>query len=124
MTIESRFRTASIPELVERFNAIALAQFDAKWTLQIPRYTRLYKQMVEIRNELKSREGDQRRALIPLLQSDNVQVRLMAANTLLAIAPDLARKALESVRDFGLMPQAAEASSMLEAVDTGRFVPS
>jgi hypothetical protein len=117
-------RTASIVELVEQFNSIALAQFAANWTLKTQRYNELYKQMVQIRNELKSREGDQRRALMPLLQSENVQVRLMTANTLLAIAPDLAREALESVRDLGQMPQAAEASSMLRAIDEGTYIPS
>jgi hypothetical protein len=79
---------------------------------------------VQIRSELKAREGDQRRALIPLLQFNNVQVRLMAANTLLAIAPELARKALESVRDAGQMPQPAEATMMLRDVKGGSYVPS
>ncbi|MDZ4367241.1 MAG: DUF2019 domain-containing protein [Afipia sp.] len=115
---------ANVDELVERFNAIALEQFDANWKLQTARYNRLYEKMAEIRAELKSRNGDQRRALIPLLESGNIQVRLMAANTLLAIAPDRARKALESVRDYGQLPQAADASMMLDALENGSFIPS
>ena len=109
--------------MVERFEAVALEQFDANWKLQTARYNRLYKEMVEIRAELKSRNGDQRRALIPLMESNNMQVKLMTANTLLAVAPDRARKALESVRDYGQLPQAADASGMLEAIDNGSFVP-
>lgn len=114
---------ASTEKLVERFQSVALAQYDAAWTLQITRYNRFYKEMSEIRIELKSR-GGRRRALMPLLEASNVQVRLMAANTLLAILPDLARKALESARDYGQLPQAADASGMLEAIDNGSFVPS
>jgi hypothetical protein len=62
--------------------------------------------MVDIRNELKHRAGDQRRALLPLLEHPNMQVRMKAAHTLLAISPTLARKALESVRASEIFPQA------------------
>jgi hypothetical protein len=80
--------------------------------------------MMDIRNELRRREGDQRRALLPLLDHPNVQVRLKAAITMLAVAPELARAALESVRDSGILPQSADAEGMLEAVDDGSYVPS
>jgi hypothetical protein len=79
--------------------------------------------MVDIRNELKHREGDQRHELLPLLDHPNVQVRLKAAITMLAVAPGLARAALESVRDSGILPQSADAEEMLEAVDDGSYVP-
>ena len=111
-------------ELVNRFEAITSAQCEASWLLQTARYNRLYRQMVEIRRELQSRAGDQRRALIALLQSDNVQVRMMAANTVLAIFPEQAKRALESVSESGIMPQAADASSMLDALANGGYVPS
>jgi hypothetical protein len=88
------------------------------------KYNRLYATMVDIRNELKHREGDQRRALLPLLDHPNVQVRMMAADTLLAISPDLARKALESVRESKIYPQAMDAGMTLSALDNGTFVPS
>jgi hypothetical protein len=70
--------------------------------------------MTEVRDELKLRPGDQRRALMPLLDSKNVHVRLKTAITLLAIAPDSARKALTSVRD---------ASMLLRSLDEGSYVP-
>ena len=120
---QSRNKSASVENLVAQFEATALAQYRAIWTDQNAIYNRLYARMVDIRLELKARAGDQRRALVPLLLSDNVQVRLMAANTLLSIAPDLARKTLESVRDHGLLPQAADASMMLKALDDGSYVP-
>lgn len=115
---------ARTEDLVARFEAITLAQYEADWHFQTTRYNRLYKEMDEIRNELKSRDGDHRRALIPLLASTNVQVKLKTAITVLAIAPDLAREALRNVRDFGQLPQAADASMMLDALDNGSFVPT
>ena len=86
---------ASVQELVERFLAIGLAQYDALYVADTRKYNRLYAKMQDVRNELKRREGDQRRALLPLLDHPNLQVRMKAANTVLAISPDLARKALE-----------------------------
>ncbi|KIZ37221.1 MULTISPECIES: DUF2019 domain-containing protein [Rhodopseudomonas] len=122
MIVQPRNQTASTQELVERFERIALAQDEAIWKDRTARYNRLYEQMDEIRNELRSREGDQRRALIPLLQSENMQVRLKAAITVLSVSPEAARQALESVRDDGYFPQAADARGMLAALDDGTFV--
>ena len=124
MTGRTWNRHSSIAELVERFNAIALSQHEALWKYQTARYNRLFDQMLEIENELRSREGDQRRALLPLLDSRDVHVRLKAGIALLAVAPNPARKALASVRDYGLLPQAADASSMLRALEEGTYVPS
>ncbi|MEA2345751.1 MAG: hypothetical protein QOF63_3920 [Thermoanaerobaculia bacterium] len=111
-------------ELVERFVSIGLAQYDALYVADTKKFNRLYAMMADVRNELKSREGDQRRALLPLLDHSNLQVRMKAANTLLAISPILARKALESVRDSGIFPQAMDAGMTLSALDNGTFVPN
>jgi hypothetical protein len=117
-------QVASVQELVERFLSVSLAQYDALYVVDTKKYNRLYAMMVDIRHELKHREGDQRRALLPLLDHPNIQVRLKAAITLLAVAPDLARKALAGARDSGILPQCADASSILEAFDNGSYVPS
>lgn len=123
MTIGSTNR-ASVQELVDRFVSIGLAQYDALYVVDTGKFNRLYREMEEVRSELKQREGDQRRALLPLLEHPNLQVRMKAANSVLAISPQLARKALESVRDTGILPQSADAEGMLEAVQKGWFVPS
>jgi hypothetical protein len=114
----------SVQELVARFLSIGLAQYDAAYVVDTRKYNRLYAMMADIRKELKRREGDQRRALLPLLDHPNVQVRMMAADTLLAISPVLARKALESVREAKIYPQAMDAGMTLRALDNGTFVPS
>ena len=123
MTIGST-RQASVQELVERFVSIGLAQYEALYVVDVGRFNRLYREMEDVRNELKRREGDQRRALLALLEHPNLQVRMKAANSVLAISPQLARKALESVRDSGILPQSADAARMLDAVQNGSFVPS
>jgi hypothetical protein len=117
-------RITSVQELVERFVSIGLAQYDALYVADTNNYNRLYAMMVDVRNELKRREGDQRHALLPLLDHPNPQVRMKAANTLLAISPDLARKALESVRESKIYPQAMDAGMTLSALENGTFVPS
>ena len=115
---------ASVAVLVERFVSIGLAQYDALYVADTNKFNRLYREMEDVRNELKRREGDQRRALLPLLDHPNLQVRMKAANTLLAISPILARKALENVRESGIFPQAMDAGMTLSALDNGTFVPN
>jgi hypothetical protein len=117
-------RTLKVENLVKQFLSIALAQYDAIYFLNNEKYSRLYAQMQDIRDELKRMDGDQRRAILPLLDHSNVQVRLMAANTLLGIAPQSARRTLEGVRDSGIQPQCADASGMIRALDDGFFVPN
>jgi hypothetical protein len=48
----------------------------------------------------------------------------MAANTLLGIAPGLARRAFEEMRSSGIMRQCADAWSMIDALNDGSFIPS
>jgi hypothetical protein len=67
--------------------------------------------MKRVWTELKKMLGDQRSALLPLLSHANVQVRLMAAHSLLALYPDLARRALEAIRDSGIEPQNGSAAN-------------
>ena len=59
--------------------------------------------------ELKSRPGDGRTDLLPLLDHPEAQVRLNAANAVMPIAPDAARRVLVAISESGLMPQAGHA---------------
>ncbi|HEV7601624.1 MAG TPA: DUF2019 domain-containing protein [Bradyrhizobium sp.] len=124
MTTKSADHAASLQELVARFVSIGLAQYDALYVLDTKKYNRLFSKMENVLNELKQREGDQRRALLPLLDHPNVQVRMKAAHALLAISPVLARKAFESVRASEIFPQAMYAGMSLRALDNGTYVPS
>jgi hypothetical protein len=113
----------TVPDLVQCFLSTTHAQYEAELRSETGKYNRLYRHMREIEDELKNREGDQRRALLPFLNHANVQVRLMAAGSLLAIVPARAKKALETVRDSRIVPQSVSAGFLLDGTEDGSFVP-
>lgn len=120
----NRFAEMSNGELVERFTTMALEQDEALLMDEIGKYNKIYDQMEAVKQELKVREGDKRRVLLPLLDHRNAQVRLKAAIATLAIEPEAARQALQKIVDQKEFPQAGSAGSMLDALDEGRYVPS
>ena len=80
--------------------------------------------MEVVRDELKRRPGDQRRALLALYQHPNMQVRLKAAVSTLAVSPQPARDVVESIARSRQQPQAGDAGMLLRGLDDGSFVPS
>jgi hypothetical protein len=113
----------STDELVERFAAIAIDQDWAIFEDETAKYNRLYRQMDEIDNELKSRPGDQRRALAQLYDHPNIQVRLKAARRSMELMPGAARPVLEKIAKSGAYPQAADAGLALDRLDGHPIVP-
>ena len=114
----------ALNKLYERFIFAALDQHEAMLYGDSAKYSRLYEEIKRIEEELKKREGDQRRALINLFDHSNAQVRLNAAFATLALEPEAARGALQLISDRNEYPQAADARFMLEALDEGRYKPS
>lgn len=114
----------SVPQLVERFTALALGQFEAELYGEIAKYNRLYDQLEAIERELKNRTGDERTALISLLAHENPQVRLDAAQATLAVAPAAARQALQDISDRNEYPQAAYARGTLMSLQKGTRKPT
>ena len=115
---------ASTPDLVSRFQQCALEQDEALLDDELSKYNRLYREMDVIKNELKARPGDQRTALLPLLDHPNPQVRYRAGAATLAVAPQEARRALEQIVAAKQFPQAGHVGMLLRAIDAGEFVPS
>jgi hypothetical protein len=111
-------------DLVERFAQIGVAQDRALLGGEIAKFNRLFDQMADVSNELKSREGDQRRALMVLYDFPNVQVRLKAAKHTLAVAPVEARKQIEAIAASNWMPQAGDAGMSLWNLDRGVYKPT
>lgn len=110
-------------ELVERFAAIGVEQ-DKAWRADDFRKCKLLSvQMKAIDDELQKRPGDQRRSLMTLYDHPNFQVRLMAAKLTLAVAPEAARRVLESIRERHHQPQSGDAGICLAMLDRGEFVP-
>jgi hypothetical protein len=119
----NKLESATIKELVEYFAAIAVVQDKAILRDEHAKYNRLYKEMDAVKQELKGRTGDQRRAPISLYAHPNAQVRLKAAIATLALVPAEARQTLQLISDREEYPQAADARGMIDALDEGTFIP-
>lgn len=113
----------NVDQLVEQFSAMGLAQDRAIWDDNTAQYNELFEQVEEIKQELRRRPGDQRRALLGLYEHANIQVRLMAAKATLAVAPAQARKVIEAVAASHRFHYAGAASMCLEMLDKGVFIP-
>lgn len=113
-----------VVELVDQFTEITLRQYDAALFGNITKYNSLVDQMLAVADELKSRPGDQRSALVPLLVHPNRQVRLMAAEFTLALAPVASRQTLQELSDAKVYPQSAYAMGTLRALERGDRKPS
>jgi hypothetical protein len=109
--------SSSVEQLVTIFTEIALAQDRAELEGEIRKYNKLFDAMQLLKTELKRREGDQRSALVPLLQHKNAQVRLMAAYATEEVALAEARATFEALAVSKIYPQAANAGMALDRLD-------
>jgi len=109
----------SVDELVNHFLALTLDQGQALYYEDNPKYNALFRNMISVEQELKSRAGDQRRALAKFLKHSNLQVRLMAALATLPVEPVQARAMLQKISDANIYPQAADARGMLRELEKG-----
>jgi hypothetical protein len=114
----------TVDQLVEEFANVARAQDDALLENNVAEVSRLFWQLEAIEGELKLRNGDQRDALLRLYNHPNAQVRLKAVKATLAVAPQAARAALQTIADSKEYPQAGEAGMSLRNLDRGIFKPT
>ncbi len=114
----------STPELVRLFAQIVAAQDEADLGRELARFERLFAQMMDVSNELKSRDGDHRIHLVQLFDYPNMQVRLQAAKLTLAVTPVEARAQLQAIADSKWFPQAGDAGMSLWNLDRGVFKPT
>jgi len=120
---KSDLHELTVIDLVERFAGICVQQNKALFGDEIAKFNRLYDQMVAVESELKSRPGDQRLALLTLFSHRDLQVRLQAAKTTLAVAPNEARRMIEAIAASNRFPQTGDAGMCLINLDRGIFVP-
>lgn len=111
-------------ELVARFTALSVAKGTAVMGDEIAKASRLYWQIDAVREELRSREGDQRRLLAPLFRHRDPSVRLNAATSTLAIFPSEARQVLQLICVQKEFPFAGEAGMRLWNLESGVFKPT
>lgn len=101
-----------------------MAMDDAQFQSQIAKYNRIFDDMVAVEQELKSRPGDERRALLSLYQHPNAQVRLNAARATLAVERQAAMQALQDLYDSKEYPQAGDAGMSLINLERGIHKPT
>lgn len=110
-------------ELVALFTTYSIDQDTALLRNEISKVNKLYWKITAVKDGLKSRPGDGRRALIPLFDHPNPQVQVKAAKATLALVPVAARQVLESLETCN-GPQRLEAGLTLEFLDDGTFKPT
>jgi Domain of unknown function (DUF2019) len=120
----TKLHEMTVAQLVDLFIAIALNQDAAMLNYNSAEFNRLFDEREALEEELKKRPGDQRRALLPLLEHLNAQVRLISAIATLALAPEAARQTLQVISDRQEYPQAADARGMMRALSEGTYIPS
>lgn len=113
----------SVSELADLFLQVAIAQFEAQRRRQIAKYNRLFDKMAAVEKELERRPGDQRIALVPLLQHRNEQVRLMAAHATMQVARDEAYAAFKVLSEENRFPQTANAGFALRKLEGQKWPP-
>jgi hypothetical protein len=114
----------SIENLVQQFAEIGVAQYKALDADDMPKYNRLFRKLMDIEGELKSRPGDQRTAVVALYGYPNMQVRLNAAKATLAVAPESARQVVETIAASTWAPQCYDARMCLWMIDEGKLIPT
>lgn len=117
-------RSLSEQQLIERFRQHALDQESALWDSNTRKYNRLYDKIKAIENELRARGPEARKTLLVLLDDPNLRVRYEAARRCLAISPERAMAALQTIVASHLMPVAGAAGMTLENLKSGRFKPT
>ena len=120
----NKLKAMSVEQLVERFTVLSLGQDEALLKDEIVKFNVLYDQREAVEQELKAREGDQRKALLSLYGHQSMQVRLNAAKSTLAVAPEAARCELRAIAASREYPQAADAGMCLRNLDEGIFKPT
>jgi hypothetical protein len=117
-------KESNVNQLVDRVAILAAEHDDCLLDNNIASANRIFDRIAEVVAELKSRPGDQRKALMVLYDHSNMHVRLFAAKYTLAVAPQAARQKLEEIKESGWLPDAGDAGMCLLNLDRGIFKPT
>jgi len=120
---QPKLHSLSVADLVDLFATIAMEEDKAEKVDDQAKRNRLAYELDAVQAELKSRPGDQRRALLPLYDHPNMQARLMAAKYTLTVAPAQARRMIEWIAASSSFPYAGDAGMCLWALNKGVFKP-
>ncbi len=118
-----KIENMSNDDIVNYFLELSYKKKETDYFMDTYTYSKIFKILEEIELELKSRPGDQRSILIPLIGHPNLQVRLNASAATLAITPD-ALTMLRAIAALGWDPERSAAISLVNAIDDGIYTPT
>lgn len=121
---KQELKLLSNAEIVKLFEQLCIEQYAAMERNEHARTNRLILRTWALATELKSRPGDQRRALMALFGHPNMQVRLTAARANLAVDYIASRCELQAIVDAQWFPQSGDAGMTLHHLDSGFYRPS
>jgi hypothetical protein len=113
----------TLDQLVERFTVLAVSQDKSLLRSEMANVNRLNDALDLVEAELRAREGDRRDALLKLYEHPNPQVRLKAAKATLVVAPNSARRMLQTIAESDEFPQAGHAGMSLLGLERGTYKP-
>ena len=111
-------------DLMAQFRQHALDMSEVLLDSNIRAENRLVDKMKAIDDELRRRGSSARKALLVLLNDEDLRVRYEAARRSLAVDRDIALKVLREVQASHYMPVAAEAGLTLSHLEQGIFKPT
>ena len=117
-------KTASMDELVGRFVALGVEQYEMELSGYGFRRNRAIRARFALEDELKSRGNDARRLLVQFYEHHNIQVQCNAASATLALFPEKARSKLDQIRRGGFEFTSLAAGMTLVNIEKGRYVPT
>jgi|SRR5580704_15706880 hypothetical protein len=121
---QTKIAQSTDSELVAEFAAFAKERGAAVLDLDAGRANILFDRMRGIDRELRTRGGDARLALAPLLDDSDRFVRFYAAVYLLSLLPDKSRAVMEWNAKYGGGSIAADARRFLRGLDEGTYKPT
>jgi Domain of unknown function (DUF2019) len=110
--------------LLQRFATLTQQHGDAIYHWETSRANRIFPHIQAVVDELQSRENDKRTDLLRLYDHPNVFVRLNAARYTLAVAPEVACRALQTIAESKDYPASAEAGMSIHAFVSGINKPA
>src|SRR6185437_3381877 len=111
------YSAMSIDELVKRFEEACLEQYDTYITDDREKSSKNFWILVSIKDELKARGPERRRALLRLLRHDNPHVRLQAAKFVYPVAREAAKTCLQDIAAARLPDQSLSAGMALHRLE-------
>jgi len=111
------FSAMSIDQLLKRFEEACLEQYDTYITDDLEKFETNFRILVSIKDELKARGPEARRALLRLLRHDNPHVRLQAAKFVYPVARDEAKACLQDIAAAKLPDQSLDARMTLHRIE-------